>query len=1224
MSTASEQKIATEAYGNVETPWHRLRAIAEADSKAGWAASPDGETDETIQEFTTLRHLAEKAATPPLGTLFWVRHSIEQGDQARRRAEDLLFLNRFSDAGRERDIATEKYNVAIRNAEIIDKALALRNRLMADLPALANWAAFHTVPPDHEGIKNIVDEFNSSTAPKDGIPPEPFEQILNLFRHARDLDHQLRNLTSIVDALPVAISADRALHNREAEFTQTIDELESSVNRIDHALRAAVIQTGPGTEIVRLAPDESQIERWWAIVSALRWPYLTHIQRQQGESKLFELERDALSRPGESVASASPPDDPSKDHNHRRDRSLAIANWHRLWALNVLLLGSKEKDDSSTEVDRKLDELKGHWSDKDWPRFDKTCRVLWMLKREAVNKGCNLKDVKEKDTQEVRKALVEADLLARTLHPYDARLLGDLNPAAMLQQFQAAQLCLFNAERYLDDFYAGNKIAGGPADSSGQSPRHWFAIAADECISAAIALNGGKDKDGKFNDQLRLANRISELQGVCNVRSQIVFQCEKTMPELRSSRGKYEGKAELKVVINLPNDDKHANLAKRVFDDAKAVFQLQPDPAVPLSLTLSPEDSPNPPHSRFLWESPDQLPYTFLVRGDESQIPRRTEYRFQSRFLFRGHSLKGSAEDNQLVGSVGPNPANIVKYESPSGDPVAKVMLKGEDPLALMLVVDWSGSMKQDLYNRETKRWRVVSAAVRDFIDGLAKHRPNTRVGLVVFGDRRFPEERRLENYQLRVNPAPASEAKGTLLGVLADLEAKGPQGYSPILGAIEKALDESTAGTAPKVIVVSDLRNDESRDSDIESIELQDRIVKSLQNKNQNYNGAEVAAVVCYTNKTGIAMPRKLAAIRTLQVSDTGEWQKDKKQIVESLNGLIEPQYSLHRIHDNERLAKKLEQETLGNPITIPADSHGSQFAIAFRNRRSEPFEIEGHEYLVFSATNESTTLLHVPYPPTTDRSDGRGDAYRGEDRELQRQNSQPWAVQVLPIGHGKQNRMFEVSLDRGRAPENWAVMHPRAVSFEVYSKETQRPPEAFVWQLTPGRSIPTWTITIPKELDGREVNRDWTATDRVRVDARWTMDQSFNPDIVRLCRDVPDEPRPIERSANETELIPGRRLNLGKEHVDHREVRFHISIQDWTKETASADATDALRRLNVSLANEQGQQDLTSVRELIEADGTLRVKFTVPANTPLDNWKLCLTSWKSQQQIQMHIRAE
>jgi hypothetical protein len=110
----------------------------------------------------------------------WFRATIEQGDEQRRRGEDLLFtsyVESWKEASRSLDAADKVYQTAQKDAAKVRAALALLTGLMAELPSYTRWLAYRG---------------GQETSPVKKVASFPEQDLLELWKDLHALDQELQ------------------------------------------------------------------------------------------------------------------------------------------------------------------------------------------------------------------------------------------------------------------------------------------------------------------------------------------------------------------------------------------------------------------------------------------------------------------------------------------------------------------------------------------------------------------------------------------------------------------------------------------------------------------------------------------------------------------------------------------------------------------------------------------------------------------------------------------------------------------------------------------------------------------------------------------------------------------------------------------------------------------------------------------------------------------------
>lgn len=166
-----------------------------------------------LRQALRVRRLAELAAlgvapgsvgsTPSEQLVPWIAPRVEQADELRRRGEDLLFAtseSEWNDARVALNRAEATYKAAVARAGALRRAIATRDRAMADLPEYARWLA--------------------DRASYDGVM---IENVRDLLDRAHDLDRRLEQPSDDLDIMAI---------------NQQIDEFGAQMRAVEQAFGA--------------------------------------------------------------------------------------------------------------------------------------------------------------------------------------------------------------------------------------------------------------------------------------------------------------------------------------------------------------------------------------------------------------------------------------------------------------------------------------------------------------------------------------------------------------------------------------------------------------------------------------------------------------------------------------------------------------------------------------------------------------------------------------------------------------------------------------------------------------------------------------------------------------------------------------------------------------------------------------------------------------------------
>jgi hypothetical protein len=177
-----------------------------------------------LRRILAIRELAEAAAVPAdERTHLWIRGHLDAGDRARRTAEDRFFAG-DANVGSLCDEAEKQYAEARTRAEAVAKALAVRDRVWAELPWLAQWLADPRASFVVRPSVRTSDDTDSGAPVSDALlsDDESDRTLLRLVQDAHDLNHLLARPPAVEHGAP---SEDLPFAGRVEEVEQQYRQL---------------------------------------------------------------------------------------------------------------------------------------------------------------------------------------------------------------------------------------------------------------------------------------------------------------------------------------------------------------------------------------------------------------------------------------------------------------------------------------------------------------------------------------------------------------------------------------------------------------------------------------------------------------------------------------------------------------------------------------------------------------------------------------------------------------------------------------------------------------------------------------------------------------------------------------------------------------------------------------------------------------------------------------
>lgn len=406
---------------------HFLRMLREHLHPSTW----EGNSLE-IANAIHLRRLAEEAAFPgDLRAQYWCRGIVARGDQARRSAEDSLFVGRVSNAKPQDGlVGAKEYRLAQERARRITEAYKLRDEIWSSLPYLGQWL-FGRLRP--KGTEDHVEAF--------------YDLIKKTVQLSDCLDGQ-EFVSEIQDELPSDGPANEARNLFEKLTSALKADLSMIYSKSD--LPAAI-------NLTAIPPiDGVGYDTLWRI----RWSYEKEIRHGSPEFS-----------PG---GSESPPE-PTTDTERVLLDTFAEHDFHPVLA--ILLSRSDSSAMLSTAEPREIavdSQIRGIeiLEEKRKAVYEKLCLqgelVRRLLRRTQADAEKELAEVhnvmRRKDASQPLIAYRPSTCRAERIIRISAPLLhleplpwgdGDDNPIRMRCMIDTHSLMLWQAERTLDDFWEG-------------------------------------------------------------------------------------------------------------------------------------------------------------------------------------------------------------------------------------------------------------------------------------------------------------------------------------------------------------------------------------------------------------------------------------------------------------------------------------------------------------------------------------------------------------------------------------------------------------------------------------------------------------------------------------------------------------------------------------------------------------------------------------------------
>ena len=281
------------------------------------------------------------------------------------------------------------------------------------------------------------------------------------------------------------------------------------------------------------------------------------------EGQFAETETATLAETATSSDSKAGSTSANKDTSDREDARLAV--WHGLWNLQLFLLAPW---DNLEHAPRRREISEGWLSlsppdglppERSMISFGELIRERWRGVRDAVR---SITTEAEKGQQSLQKRLDrvrQGDTLARVMHGFDADKLRGVqeSPPSQLRRLELADLCRFQAQRYVDGFWA----TSNPAEADVP----WFERAATDCLSSTKTLC----KRGGVSDQ---CDEIKALENTLQALTKLSKSFNVTLGDMSSTSAADSAH----TLLMIDPDEAHTLQADATFDRTTSAATASP------------------------------------------------------------------------------------------------------------------------------------------------------------------------------------------------------------------------------------------------------------------------------------------------------------------------------------------------------------------------------------------------------------------------------------------------------------------------------------------------------------------------------------------------------------------------------------------------------------------------------------------------------------------------
>ena len=1135
-----------------------------------------------VKRAVGIRGEAERVTSGALGTYHRLRPLLNSADTARRIAEDLLFVGDKTATESSMQTAEEQLARVRDIRSTLFSALLLRNRLHAELPDLADWAASRNTSR-LIGHQKVIDHFVDSIdradqrtsearaaqlgelgkqSKEDLTGAEVQFRLLALFEQAHLLDTYLDAQLSVP---PVEDDGPAALAEPTAEELDQLQQLVSAAST-----RLTRLHDALAVEARRCLGLPDQPESWRDIEDILRHTGLDAVTRRKLLQRSIELSRE-LGAKSSAGGQAKP-----------RPPSSGPGMWHALWAIQVLSLGRIADDKAALHLWHSWRSV-GAKTDAERPSVLR--KLGYEIRRASIAKTQTVLKLaltaeQHESVEEARTDLMRADRIARSLPPADVIVvIGQRkNPTQALRRFQLSEILYAHAGRYLDDFWLG-----------------WFDSAAAQCLAAARSLGVPA-----FNPQ------AEQLDQLLAQRTEAGVAISKITPD--PLRFGVRNDATLSVEIT-PSPDAPPGFAALRLDlrrNEQGLVTLR-DPAIrKLGIPTSGQDASQ----------------SFVLRRDASLQPTAAAPRPECpglrlaavpRLFYRGRTTGNQA----LEASIDPCPPPVFRTAYRPLRPeqkIGRVVVNGEDSRAILFILDCSGSMNMPLAAANTTRIAAAKATLQKTLDRIAETQKGrtVKVGLMMFGHE-FDEVKELSKIEI-INPLElvTPQHMQAIRSKLVELGPKSDSANTPLLSSLIEATKPFVTQDIPGTIVAI-------TDGDYQYTEG-DRAQALLAQLQKILTDRRTRRRTITLQIVGFAVEEPAEKVlRDLAKQNRGEFYKapSAEILAKALAKAVDSRPYLLR----PLTATDWQNHKLGTVSELKATG---KYRIGFGNLKPIEFEFVGSESHAFDLDINGNRLRYRAPEQLRRLISVRGKSAPATDATSLICSKMNLVKTTGPGRTVRHHAVFEFSL-ASESPTA-IVQRPREILFEIVPASEadkplgQRMGRMTRWSVVPGRTAPTWTVSVEdwQQMEPATIRAFWkpTPTRRDKNSVRtWKQVQGEG---AQVFVPLPGFPRPEEGASGHNVELKGvlRQADPKDKSLSGTRVEIQITPVDHSTERARG-FHEHFSRLLPELAWENGTKtaDLEYSSEFTCEPGFERLIFTYVVPNDLEfkpeDLRVRISSW-------------
>ncbi len=1025
-----------------------------------------GVNQSEIETLRVRRKKAEESISQLFNCAYSLRHTVSAIEHDLLRSEDRLFTSITHDAAgaqrKEEQRIDEILEAIARFAETHDSAeTTLRNALDC-IPELAFWAA-HCNCGDSEEVQDLWRTALSMNSPGTSLKVTDIEGLgvklshdssdaaSNISGPARTLRKEVFLLCAYSSGLKATLEKpepDKPGYNI-AGLNETIGELRAW-NSLTTASLKNTLQAAE--DFCRSAMDANPAQRiaqvriYQILREALDLACVGAGTHNDVRNRLLRWNSE-LSRPSGNT---------DTEETNSSDAWHFAADLEALWLLQVLKM-MPESESRFSEINDQHRSL---------GEFGEAVRGIWLINRQ------NADDAVKSTSEDPYLQLRAADFQVRLYSGFDAKMEAQRSPATPLRQLAKLHYCLMQADRVLSGLW----IDTGEQTKLPLSEHGRFARATTAWLDAARGIFAGSSAGQTPSPAVDAAIQNLQSRLIKSDDLELIGKYAKESSIDLGDESKPDEALSVTVMQTVPD---------MITGEASVLIRLSPEGGVAEALSIDRNALPVEVKA----ENNNNIDLRIRRLGHPASGEGCNPFELQPEVFFRGRSWYSAQNISVSICAAREFVTEILPRAT-----TASITVSGDDPRPVILILDFSDSMKETLTDG-TPRYEAAIGTLKTLIqrDDLR----DARVVLKVFGHRvrynsrtgmrevnplyekAFPD--RPINKNVDTNNDIENMFEGTMrlddknnkdafLKVLELLRSSGHWGSTPLIESIREAVATDLGRNSGIVIAITD--GTPTDDGDGTNEPDRTRALKLALDGNTGTN----VNVVAFDIDQNVAERNRLKT--------TFDKFEGRVSIVDAANetGLRE---KIQQSLDPRKFTVKWDADTQSNTADLEGSVRelppGDDFFVQFGNTTSiGPLALNPGDSL------QLNLLLQ----------ENRFRVSRSQSTVLKRAESgsnndhRPWILKSidgpeLSDIEGEDKNLFaraKLRLMLDHDDDGQIVRQPAEIDFLVRNQDSPNRPQQLSQRFDSSRGAPAWEFTIDKWPKGRSF----------LVDAVWKMERS------------------------------------------------------------------------------------------------------------------------------------